>query len=82
PTNQNLMGCFTTDITTCKQLWHANIPVWLVCSLQSVPEDINIVKVVPIMRPNHLVQKSFLHNSVVTVFPTLHLGPGGGDQHF
>ncbi|KAG8214229.1 hypothetical protein J3R82DRAFT_11033, partial [Butyriboletus roseoflavus] len=54
PTNNLLMGCFTKDITTCEQLWHAGISVWLVRSLQFIPQNINIVNVVSITCPDHI----------------------------
>ncbi|KIK73403.1 hypothetical protein PAXRUDRAFT_20893 [Paxillus rubicundulus Ve08.2h10] len=81
-TNHDLMGCFTEDITTCKRLFHASSPVWLVWSPQFIPQDMNIINVVTVTRPDHIVQKNFVHNGVVTMFPTLHLGRGGTDRHF
>ncbi|KAF9235690.1 hypothetical protein BU15DRAFT_77715, partial [Melanogaster broomeanus] len=76
-----VMGCFTHDITTCERLFRAGIPVWLVRSPQFIPADMNILNIVDVTRPDHIVQKNFVHNNVVTVFPTLHLGPGGSDRH-
>jgi hypothetical protein len=81
PIDNLLMGCFTKDITVCERLFRAGIPVWLVRSPQFIPPDMNIIKVVTVTRPDHIVQKNFVHNGVVTIGPTLHLGPGGDDRH-
>ncbi|KAF8833364.1 hypothetical protein BDN67DRAFT_1017639, partial [Paxillus ammoniavirescens] len=81
-TNHDLMGCFTEDITTCERLFRAGIPVWLVRSPQFIPQDMNIINVVTVTHPDHIVQKNFVHDGVVTMFPTLHLGRGGTDHHF
>ncbi|KAF8835068.1 hypothetical protein BDN67DRAFT_1015887 [Paxillus ammoniavirescens] len=81
-TNHDLMGCFTEDITTCEHLFHAGIPVWLVRSPQFIPRDMNIINVVTVTCPDHIMQKNFVHNGVVTMFSTLHLGRGGTDRHF
>ncbi|KIK72843.1 hypothetical protein PAXRUDRAFT_80398, partial [Paxillus rubicundulus Ve08.2h10] len=64
------MGCFTEDITTCEHLFHAGIPVWLVRSPQFILQDMNIINVVTVTCPDHIVQKNFVHNGVVTMFPT------------
>ncbi|KIK75377.1 hypothetical protein PAXRUDRAFT_173050 [Paxillus rubicundulus Ve08.2h10] len=81
-TNHDFMGCFTEDITTCECLFHASIPVWLVWSPQFTPQDMNIINVATITHPDHIMQKNFVHNDVITMFPTLHLGHGGTDCHF
>ncbi|KIJ07226.1 hypothetical protein PAXINDRAFT_62851, partial [Paxillus involutus ATCC 200175] len=76
------MGCFTESISTCERLFRAGIPVWLVRSPQFIPQDMNIINVVTVTRPDHIVQKNFVHDGVVTMYPTLHLGRGGTDRHF
>ncbi|KIJ08168.1 hypothetical protein PAXINDRAFT_18677 [Paxillus involutus ATCC 200175] len=81
-TNNALMGCFTESISTCERLFHAGIPVWLVRSPQFIPQDMNIINVVTVTHPDHIVQKNFVHDGVVTMYPTLHLGRGGTDRHF
>ncbi|KIK72224.1 hypothetical protein PAXRUDRAFT_22240 [Paxillus rubicundulus Ve08.2h10] len=56
--NHDLMGCFTEDITTCKHLFRAGIAVWLVQSPQFIREDMNIINVVTITCPDHIIQKN------------------------
>ncbi|KAF8833607.1 hypothetical protein BDN67DRAFT_1017360 [Paxillus ammoniavirescens] len=81
-TNHDLMGCFTEDITTCERLFCAGIPVWPVWSPQFIPQDMNIINVITVTCRDHIVQKNFVHDGVITMFPTLHLGRGGTDHHF
>ncbi|KIK78710.1 hypothetical protein PAXRUDRAFT_163242 [Paxillus rubicundulus Ve08.2h10] len=38
--------------------------------------------VVTITHPDHIMQRNFVYNGVITMFPTLHLGLGGTDHHF
>ncbi|KIK72466.1 hypothetical protein PAXRUDRAFT_180601 [Paxillus rubicundulus Ve08.2h10] len=54
-TNHDLIGCFTEDITTCEHLFCAGIPVWLVWSPQFIPQDMNIINVVTITRPDQVL---------------------------
>ncbi|KAI5984501.1 hypothetical protein EDD15DRAFT_2375145 [Pisolithus albus] len=49
------MGAITTDPEICQRLFDSRIPVWLVWKLNTVPEDLKVLKSVDITFPEGIV---------------------------
>ncbi|KIK75666.1 hypothetical protein PAXRUDRAFT_172110, partial [Paxillus rubicundulus Ve08.2h10] len=59
-------------------LFNASVPVWLVCSDEHIPPDMNIKKLVLFTYPDHII-KPMYHKVSATVCPfkCIYSGPGG-----
>ncbi|KAG2072473.1 hypothetical protein BDR04DRAFT_983368, partial [Suillus decipiens] len=70
--NTNWMGCFTYDSRLCDTLFKAGVPVWLVRAEAYISPDMNIIKPVLLMFPDHITKSMYCESGrVVKPFPLL-----------
>ena len=55
PAFRRWMGVFTLDFDNCQCLFESRIPVWLIRKQSTVPNDINMHKIVKITCPSGIV---------------------------
>ena len=75
--NPTWMGCFTSDTRICDELYMVGVPVWLFCNERFIPPTMNIVNVVRLTFPDHIVKATYSENGVAKPFQSLYHGPGG-----
>lgn len=77
------MGCFTWDTSTCNDLFHAGVPVWLIRSRDQITSTANIQKRVKFTFPDDIVRGMYTENGKsVRPFVILHHGPSCFLRHF
>ncbi|KIO11966.1 hypothetical protein M404DRAFT_19775 [Pisolithus tinctorius Marx 270] len=64
------------DTATCKALYFAGVPVWLVCTEAYISPDMNIKEPVRLMCPEDTVKAMYLEKGVAKPFPSIYCGPG------
>ncbi|KAI5999772.1 hypothetical protein F5J12DRAFT_784550 [Pisolithus orientalis] len=74
--NPTWMGCFMKDTATCKALYFAGVPVWLVCTEAYISPDMNIKEPVRLVCPEDIVKAMYLEKGISKPFPLIYHGPG------
>ncbi|KAI9459076.1 hypothetical protein HD554DRAFT_2177094 [Boletus coccyginus] len=83
PVWSDWMGCFTTDTKVCDDLFHAGVPIWLLCHNFTVTPQTIIQKPVKFTFSDHVVCSTYSEHSKSTrPFECLYRGPGGFLCHF
>ncbi|KAI6014626.1 hypothetical protein EDC04DRAFT_2538501, partial [Pisolithus marmoratus] len=80
--NPNWMGCFTNNTQICEVLYFIRVPVWLVRREEFIPPTMNVVQLVHLTYPNHIVKAMYMENGVARPFPAIYHGPSGALCHF
>ncbi|KAI6032408.1 hypothetical protein EDC04DRAFT_2533485, partial [Pisolithus marmoratus] len=57
--NETWMGCFTTDLKVCHDLFHACVPIWLIHGKSQILPAMNVKSPVVFTYPDHIVRKHY-----------------------
>ena len=82
PIHAHWMGCFTTDMKFCDNLFHAGVPVWLIHLPHAIMAQTNIEKPVKFIFPDYIICSMYSEaGKPPCPFPSLYRSLGGFTHH-
>ena len=82
PINQTWMGCFTKNTEICDSLYYTGVTVWLICNEAIIPSTMNIVCLMRLTFPEHIIRAMYSENGVAKPFWAIYHGPASPFYHY